>query len=95
MSENETTEKAALEISNLSHSFKNHKALNGVNFTVGQKSIHGFVGPNGAPSYRVLAILPEGFEKIWTSVKDESPEKPGWYWVKCNDGEEFKAKMLI
>jgi len=57
MSENETTEKAALEISNLSHSFKNHKALNGVNFTVGQKSIHGFVGPNGAGKTTTLKAI--------------------------------------
>ena len=57
MSDNETNEKAALEISNLSHSFKSHKALNGVNFTVGQKSIHGFVGPNGAGKTTTLKAI--------------------------------------
>ena len=57
MSENEINEKAALEISNLSHSFKSHKALNGVNFTVGQKSIHGFVGPNGAGKTTTLKAI--------------------------------------
>ena len=57
MSDKETNETAALEISNLSHSFKNHKALNGVNFTVGQKSIHGFVGPNGAGKTTTLKAI--------------------------------------
>lgn len=57
MSENEKIEKAALEISNLSHSFKGHKALNGVNFSVSQRSIHGFVGPNGAGKTTTLKAI--------------------------------------
>ena len=56
MSEN-TNEKPALDIANLSHSFKSHKALNGVNFTVAQKSIHGFVGPNGAGKTTTLKAI--------------------------------------
>ena len=47
----------ALEISNLFHSFKNHKALNGVNFNVKEKSIHGFVGPNGAGKTTTLKAI--------------------------------------
>ncbi|MCM8540155.1 MAG: ABC transporter ATP-binding protein [Lentisphaeraceae bacterium] len=57
MSDNETSEKPALDIANLSHSFKSHKALNGVNFTVAQKSIHGFVGPNGAGKTTTLKAI--------------------------------------
>ena len=57
MSDNDPTEKPALEIANLSHSFKSHKALNGVNFTVTQKSIHGFVGPNGAGKTTTLKAI--------------------------------------
>ncbi|MCH2208640.1 MAG: ABC transporter ATP-binding protein [Lentisphaerales bacterium] len=47
----------ALEISGLSHSFKNHKALNNVNFSVPAKSIHGFVGPNGAGKTTTLKAI--------------------------------------
>lgn len=57
MSEVNTNETPALEISNLSHSFKGHKALNGVNFSVASKSIHGFVGPNGAGKTTTLKAI--------------------------------------
>lgn len=54
-SSNETNK--ALEITALSHSFKNHKALNNVNFSVPAKSIHGFVGPNGAGKTTTLKAI--------------------------------------
>ena len=54
---NTTKTLKALEISGLSHSFKNHKALNNVNFSVPAKSIHGFVGPNGAGKTTTLKAI--------------------------------------
>ena len=57
MSETNDNETPALDISNLSHSFKGHKALNGVNFSVAAKSIHGFVGPNGAGKTTTLKAI--------------------------------------
>ena len=57
MSENTPTTPKALEISGLSHSFKNHQALNNVHFDVDAKSIHGFVGPNGAGKTTTLKAI--------------------------------------
>lgn len=57
MSTENNSDKPALEISNLSHSFKGHKALDGVNFSVAAKSIHGFVGPNGAGKTTTLKSI--------------------------------------
>lgn len=53
----EQKEIPALDISNLNHSFKSHKALNGVNFQVAQRAIHGFVGPNGAGKTTTLKAI--------------------------------------
>ncbi|MCA8961169.1 MAG: ABC transporter ATP-binding protein [Planctomycetes bacterium] len=47
----------ALEVRGLSHRFKNHQALDGVEFTVARESIHGFVGPNGAGKTTTLKIV--------------------------------------
>lgn len=38
----------AISVSELSHSFKTHKALDQVSFAVMPQTLHGFVGPNGA-----------------------------------------------
>ena len=38
----------AISVSELSHSFKTHKALDKVSFAVMPQTLHGFVGPNGA-----------------------------------------------
>ena len=46
-----------IDICNLSHRYKTHLALNGVTFTVGPKSIHGFFGPNGAGKTTTLKVL--------------------------------------
>jgi ABC-2 type transport system ATP-binding protein len=46
-----------IDIRNLSHRYKTHLALSGVSFTVGARSIHGFVGPNGAGKTTTLKVL--------------------------------------
>ena len=46
-----------LDIRDLHHNFKKHKALNGVTFQVEKNSIHGFVGPNGAGKTTTLKII--------------------------------------
>jgi ABC-2 type transport system ATP-binding protein len=51
------TIKPAIEVKNLSHSFKTIKALDRMTFAVMPKSIHGFVGPNGAGKTTALKIL--------------------------------------
>jgi ABC-2 type transport system ATP-binding protein len=47
----------ALEVHDLRYSFKSHKALDGVSFTVAPGSLHGFVGPNGAGKTTTLKII--------------------------------------
>ncbi len=47
----------AIEAQNLSHSYKNQRALVGATFKVAPQSIHGFVGPNGAGKTTTLKIL--------------------------------------
>jgi len=47
----------ALDVDGLSYSFKGHKALQGVSFTVRTGTIHGFVGPNGAGKTTSLKII--------------------------------------
>jgi ABC-2 type transport system ATP-binding protein len=46
-----------IDIRNLSHRYKTHLALSGVSFSVGARSIHGFVGPNGAGKTTTLKVL--------------------------------------
>ena len=38
----------AILVSEVTHAFKNHQALNQVSFAVMPQTLHGFVGPNGA-----------------------------------------------
>ncbi len=45
------------ELSNVAYSFKQHRALLDVNFTVMPGSLHGFVGPNGAGKTTVLRLI--------------------------------------
>jgi ABC-2 type transport system ATP-binding protein len=47
----------AIDIANLRHAFKGHKALDGVSFQVPARTIHGFVGPNGAGKTTTLRVL--------------------------------------
>jgi ABC-2 type transport system ATP-binding protein len=46
-----------IDIRNLSHTYKTHKAVCNASFRVHGKSIHGFVGPNGAGKTTTLKIL--------------------------------------
>jgi len=47
----------AIDVAGLQYSFKGHKALRGVTFSVRPGSIHGFVGPNGAGKTTTLKII--------------------------------------
>ncbi|QDT37338.1 Daunorubicin/doxorubicin resistance ATP-binding protein DrrA [Stratiformator vulcanicus] len=47
----------AIEITNLGHIYKKHRALESVNLRVDRGSIHGFVGPNGAGKTTTLKLI--------------------------------------
>lgn len=47
----------AIDVQNVVHSFKDHRALNGISFQVPAGSLHGFVGPNGAGKTTSLKII--------------------------------------
>lgn len=47
----------AIEIQNVSHLFKQHRALDGITFNVAPQSLHGFVGPNGAGKTTTLKLI--------------------------------------
>ena len=47
----------AIEVKNLSHTFKQHRALVYMSFTVQAGSLHGFVGPNGAGKTTTLKLI--------------------------------------
>lgn len=46
-----------IKMQNVSHTFKGHRALQGVSFQVQEQSLHGFVGPNGAGKTTSLKII--------------------------------------
>ena len=46
-----------ISIENVTHSFKQHRALDGISFEVTQQSLHGFVGPNGAGKTTTLKLI--------------------------------------
>ncbi len=48
---------AAIEVTNLGHSFKNHVALANISFRVQPQDLHGFVGPNGAGKTTTLKLI--------------------------------------
>lgn len=50
-------ENAVVQLGNVAHNFKQHKALVNVNFHVPAQSLHGFVGPNGAGKTTVLKLI--------------------------------------
>ena len=56
---NETTRSPnpVIEVSELTHWFKNHRALDRVNFKVMPQAVHGFVGPNGAGKTTTLKLI--------------------------------------
>jgi ABC-2 type transport system ATP-binding protein len=47
----------AIDVRNLTYSFKNKKALDNVQFQVQRGSLHGFVGPNGAGKTTALKTI--------------------------------------
>ena len=46
-----------IEIDNVSHLFKRHRALDGISFQVAPQTLHGFVGPNGAGKTTTLKLI--------------------------------------
>ncbi len=46
-----------IEIKNVSHLFKQHRALDGITFDVAPQTLHGFVGPNGAGKTTTLKLI--------------------------------------
>ncbi len=46
-----------IEIKNVTHLFKQHRALDGITFEVASGSLHGFVGPNGAGKTTTLKLI--------------------------------------
>src|SRR5689334_8769548 len=48
---------AAIEVTNLSHSFGERWAVRNANFNVNAGSLHGFVGPNGAGKTTTLKAI--------------------------------------
>ena len=46
-----------IDIQNVTHLFKQHRALDGVTFHVTPGSLHGFVGPNGAGKTTTLKLI--------------------------------------
>lgn len=46
-----------IDIHNVTHLFKQHRALDGISFQVAPKSLHGFVGPNGAGKTTTLKLI--------------------------------------
>lgn len=46
-----------IEVDNVTHLFKSHRALNGIRFQVGAGTLHGFVGPNGAGKTTTLKLI--------------------------------------
>lgn len=53
----EPTNVPAISVTNLTHSFKSHQALNRVSFSVQPGTLHGFVGPNGAGKTTTLKSI--------------------------------------
>lgn len=51
------TNKPAVVLSGVQHSFRKFKALVDINFDVPSQSLHGFVGPNGAGKTTVLKLI--------------------------------------
>jgi len=59
----------AISVSDLSHSFKGHQALNQVSFCVMPQTIHGFVGPNGAGKTTTLKVVCTLLKANWGEVR--------------------------
>ena len=46
-----------IEVNQVTHLFKSHRALNGISFQVEAGTLHGFVGPNGAGKTTTLKLI--------------------------------------
>ena len=46
-----------IQIENLEHAYKNHKALQGVSFSVAKGEIFGLLGPNGGGKTTLFRVL--------------------------------------
>jgi ABC-2 type transport system ATP-binding protein len=46
-----------IQLQDVTHLFKQHRALDGISFEVAPKSLHGFVGPNGAGKTTTLKLI--------------------------------------
>ena len=51
------SELPVIDIRNVTHLFKQHRALDGITFKVEPQSLHGFVGPNGAGKTTTLKLV--------------------------------------
>jgi len=48
---------AVIDVENVTHLFKSHRALDGISYRVMPRSLHGFVGPNGAGKTTSLKLI--------------------------------------
>lgn len=48
---------AVIDVENVTHLFKAHRALDGISYRVMPRSLHGFVGPNGAGKTTSLKLI--------------------------------------
>ena len=53
----ESSDDMAIEVQDLSHTFKQHRALVNMTFGVKRGALHGFVGPNGAGKTTTLKLI--------------------------------------
>lgn len=58
----------AISVSELTHAFKGHQALNQVSFAVMPQTLHGFVGPNGAGKTTTLKVICTLLKPNWGEV---------------------------
>lgn len=59
----------AILVSELTHAFKGHQALNQVSFAVMPQTLHGFVGPNGAGKTTTLKAVCTLLKPNWGEVQ--------------------------
>ena len=59
----------AILVSELTHAFKGHQALNQVSFAVMPQTLHGFVGPNGAGKTTTLKAICTLLKPNWGEVQ--------------------------
>ena len=59
----------AISVSELTHSFKGHQALNQVSFAVMPQTLHGFVGPNGAGKTTTLKAICTLLKPNWGEIQ--------------------------